>query len=169
MESWIDAQAKKAAGADMSRRTMLKRAGVVGAGVWAVPVLQSVTAPAYATTGGTGTCGNPGQTCGQGCSGGLCQQGATCRSDSDCATGSGYYCGPTQIDGKRYCSGGANASKGTCPSTNTVRYCYTGACQNSNFCGKGGTGAYCRSGADCTSTTCVGAGGLTNNGFGTCT
>jgi hypothetical protein len=41
----------------MSRRTLMKRTAVVGAGVaWAAPVVQSLAKPAFAQTRGTPSC-----------------------------------------------------------------------------------------------------------------
>src|SRR3712207_984378 len=41
----------------MSRRTLIKRSAVVGAGmVWATPVVQSLSGPAFAQTRGSASC-----------------------------------------------------------------------------------------------------------------
>jgi hypothetical protein len=88
-----------------SRRDFLMRAGVVGAAVWTVPVIDSALAPAAAasTPNCTGVCGGACPLCGPGqgtcstnsqcasgltCSGGVCKaaQGSTCTANSQCVT-----------------------------------------------------------------------------------
>ncbi len=163
MENWFDAQAKKAAGADMSRRTMLKRAGVISAGVWAAPVLQSVTAPAYATTGvQTPVCSNVGQTCGaSGCPDGKCAQAKVCSTNADCQ--SGYVCSPAGFapDGARYCVAGNSGPAGhTCVGGTDIRkYCYTNRTScNGSTCRPSTSGGYCRTADDCTGNAAAGGG-----------
>jgi len=45
-------------GAGLSRRDLIKRGAVVGGVVWAAPVVQSLTSPAFAGTPGGGECEN---------------------------------------------------------------------------------------------------------------
>lgn len=173
MDNWLDAQAKRAAeggsGRDVSRRTMLKRAGVVGAGVWAAPVLQSVLAPTAAlATGQQTTCaGNNSPACGQGCTGGLCGQANICLSTADCQ--SGYVCGPKASDGKRYCTVGATGlASSTCASP-ADKYCYTnsGCIGNSGKCDQSSAGGYCRVDTDCKKGACTNVGAV-YAGLGVC-
>ncbi len=66
----------------ISRRDALKKAGLISAGVFAAPVIQSVTAPAFATSH---TCGNTPNACGSDpvCTG-TCPADTTCRTNADC-------------------------------------------------------------------------------------
>jgi hypothetical protein len=177
MSRWLDQVARRAAGqpaqtsptapepvrstptgstAGSSRRDFLKRAGVVGAAVWTVPVIESALAPAAAasTPNCTGVCGGacPLCTAGQGtcttnsqcasgltCSGGVCKaaQGATCTSNAQCVTN---VC----LSGT--CRGTVAGT--TCTNSNT---CLSQACLN-GVCHQSGT-LYpwntCASSADC--------------------
>jgi hypothetical protein len=173
MGSWIDRAARRAAGQaaqnrpepppvqaprpaplDSSRRDFLKRAGVVGAAVWTVPVIESALAPAAAASTPTCTnvCGGACPTCGLGkgpctqnaqcssglvCSGGVCKtaQGGTCTINANCSTN---VC----INGT--CRGTVAGS--TCAAWNT---CLSYICDNSGHCFKSIAGWYCLSSADC--------------------
>lgn len=136
-----------------SRRDFLKKAGVVGAAAWSVPVIESALAPASAASTPTcvGVCGGACPTCGLGqgpcttntqcstglvCSSGVCKtaQGGTCSTNSNCSTGVciGGTCRGT-VAGTP-CSGGT-----TCLSY----ICSGGTCHQS------AAGFYCLSSADC--------------------
>ena len=147
MSDWIDGWAKRAARKDetaelggINRREMLKRAGVVGTAVWAVPVIQSVAAPAFAasnTVCPTGASDPQAQCGGPNCV--QCGAGKTCNTNGDCFSGScvGGVC-------QRAVVGSVCSSNADCHSNR----CTGGVCTGSNY------GTACTSGDSCSSGRC---------------
>jgi hypothetical protein len=95
----------------LSRRKLLKRAGVVGAGLWALPMM---TSSASAGHGGRHTCGT-----GQQCAGDPCANQTICRPpDSSCSCvqrtdPSGFVCFCHEA---QFCSGLTPCAHGAdCP------------------------------------------------------
>ncbi len=177
MAGWVDRWAKRAASSaprpeampgdpspapspqasSHSRRAFMKKAGVVGAAVWTVPVIQSAVAPAAAASatvcsGGGGTCGvllsGPGP-CPK------CATGVACSTNNDCATGVGC----SSRTGTTVCGGPGAAcnNSGNCQYNNcTNSICgysagfFGSACgtPNGSFNGPPRNAA-CRSGSTC--------------------
>ena len=133
-----------------SRRDFLRRAGVIGSAVWAVPAMQSVLAPAAAVSGpcSQGTCG-----IGAGCT--LCPVGNFCAVSAECLT--------------NICSGGTCQAGGIGTTCATNADCTAGQCSQRGSEAKtcGGPGSTCTGPAGCTNGNCNGAtcGGL----LATCT
>ena len=125
MSSWLDRLARKTAAAEasvpngdegFSRREALRRAGIIGAAVVAVPVMDSVLSPAFASTsgGGGGTCtspSDPSAMCGgkdkKNCP--RCSFGKVCTDNQDCISkacvqphGGRGTCGPSPDGGDCY-------------------------------------------------------------------
>ncbi len=112
---------------DISRRTMLKRAGVGAAVVWSAPILSSVRVPAFARTA-TGPGGCPKNPCDS------CDVNTPCNSAFDCQNSGGAcncwvladrsscYCGPISA-----CTGFQPCQNGQCPA---------GQCCVENCCGQ---------------------------------
>lgn len=180
MGSWLDKLARSSAAesevvgdeaAGITRRDALRRAGVIGAAVVAVPMMDSVLAPAFATTSGPGggTCTKPSDgsaMCGGSAGCPRCQKGQRCKVDTDCI--SGICVEPTS--GKRASNGGV------CGPSNTGEQCYesadcaagltctgfskkhVGTCQPTGGGGGGGGGSACTSNKDC------GSGKICQNG-----
>ena len=105
----------------ISRRTMLKGAGVGAAVVWTAPILSSVRAPAFAQGSGGG-CDNK---CG-------CDLGTPCNTSIDCCNSGGAcncwvkqdlsacFCGPFDA-----CSNHQPCDNGRCPGGQT---CVSNCC-----------------------------------------
>ncbi len=166
---WIDRWARRAAAsaeppdtpspervsAATSRRDFLRRAAVVGATVWTVPVLQSVAAPVSAASGdcsqvicgiGTGCplcesgipCDVPGE-CVTGICAGVCQPGGIstpCATTADCTTGecSGRTGGPTTCGGPgSTCDVNGDCTFGNCSGNGVCGGRFT-ACSTSDVC-----------------------------------
>ncbi len=169
MSDWIDGWAKRAARKDsaaevaelggINRRDMIKRAGVVGAAVWAVPVIQSVAAPAFAAsnqlcpspTDPAAQCGGPNCT--------QCNAGKTCANNTDCFSGAcvdgvcsravvGSVCASNSDCHSNRCTGGVctGSNYGTSCSANDD--CSSGRCQF-GYCQRSKLGGQCGSTADC--------------------
>ena len=147
-DDWAKRSARRAAvppqqagdGAGMTRRDMLKKAGIVGvATVWAAPVIQSVTAPAYA------------------------QPYTPVCTPSDSSGACGGNC-PTKCGFNRTCTAGSDCLSGTCTSGKCAKSATGGSCLLGSDCNSGtclaGTcranavGGTCQSNADCTSANC---------------
>jgi hypothetical protein len=149
--SWLDRVARHAAGSSTpapgsqlgdpatptgtSRRDFLRRAGIVGAAVWTVPVIESAVAPAAAasTPTCTGVCGGTCPTCGVG-------QGP-CTTNTQCNTGLVCSAGVCKTPQGGTCTTNANCS---------TSVCISGTCQGTV------AGTTCSSGSTCLSTFCVG-------------
>lgn len=154
MSDWLDRWAKRAArpgtshsapslpGAHpdraapaTSRRNFIKKAAVVGATAWSVPVVQSVTAPAAAASGpvvgqpctGNGVCAGDGSYCYNGVCG---APGASCAGGAPCQYGN---CAPNGI------CGGLGAS---CTSYNQATQCATVSGQQI-YCSNTGSTSKC--------------------------
>ena len=172
MGDWLDGLARRAArskdespnaSSGLSRRQLLKRAGVVAGAAWTVPLIQSAVAPAAAAS-----------------------LGYQCLTDGDC--NAGFYCvggyctsAPKLAWPHETCSGnGTNKCQGAAGAVNCVSgYCPTmpvgGPCRTSTDCngtpqagasspvgcssGKicGGLGASCSQNSDCVSSNCSGS------------
>jgi hypothetical protein len=181
VKSWFDNWAKSAAKRDVprvdaaeaehegiSRRDMLKRAGVVGAAtVWAAPVIQSVMAPAYAQASNPPPVCTPSDPsgCGGTCTS-RCGFNKVCTSNTDClsnsCTGTGTkHCAKSPALGAclvasdcttGICTGAVcqkAAPAGTC-ATNSD--CTTNVC-TTNVCQKAANGGTCTTSSDCSDTT----------------
>ena len=157
MADWLDRWARRAgrpAGApnspdgarQLSRRQLLKRAGVIAGATWTVPMIQSAVAPAAAASGG-------------GCISG-CPAGSTCTTDANCASGL------TCIGG--ICGQPGKAWTGT--SCGHDNQCWSNVC-NGHTCKPAELKAPCRTSTDCrdnvncsaTTQTCGGTGASCNN------
>ena len=163
MDGWLDRWAKASAtpgsrrpagdtagSPGLSRRQLLKRAGVVAGAAWTVPLIQSAVAPAAAASGGgcTSACppGSPcgtGVTCGPGlvCLGGVCTSsgkvwtGSTCQQDYQCWSNvcKGGKCKPAEL--KMPCRISADCMDNVNCSAQTQTCGGVGAtCQNKNKC-----------------------------------
>lgn len=146
MSSRFDDWAKASARPGMSRRDVLKRAGIIGvATVWATPIVQSVGAPAFAATGICipsdpsgcgGTCPNK------------CAFGLTCTTTADCNAGLSCSGGVCKIADGQNCSGAnptgdASCASGKCGGSGSQKVCLRS------------TGAACTAGSQCASGTCT--------------
>ena len=136
MSDWLDGWAQRSArrrGRDLpddrgsgglSRRDLLKRAGIVAGAAWTLPLIQSAVAPASAASGATGL-------------------GNRCRVDGDCAGAyvcTGGYCAPPN---KQWAGG---------PCPNGASDCLSGSCNNHKHhptCNPGPTGSTCATHHDC--------------------
>ena len=187
-----DSETASTIGPATSRRDFMKKAAVVGAAVWSVPVMQTALAPAASASGGglnavcgpsqpcaapyacgtDGRCGGTGANCGGaaalcvsgGCStNGKCAAAHTAPKGSTCLTNSACTSG-TWCSGAGYCSVGVG---GTC-SGNTQ--CYTsGLGCIGNTCWPSSVGHQCRTDNDCWTIigrTCTSIN--TTTGFGVC-
>ena len=184
MSKWLDRLAKRAAheaspvslpaaeapAARSSRRDFMKKAGIVGAAAWSVPVLQTALAPAAsASVGGcTNVCGGACPPCSAGgsvcssnagcfsniCSGGVCQKasaGGTCAGGIDCLSG--------------ICSGGICQGKAVGTTCVANGECATGTQCSGRTGGPktcGGPGSTCADNAGCTYLNCNGTCGSNN-------
>lgn len=161
-----------ASGNGSSRRDFMKKAAVVGAAVWSVPVMQSALAPAASASGGnalgdpcsksapcvaplscgSGQCGGTGAVCGGAAA--LCMNGG-CRPNGLCAAAGqaprGSTCSANTACRYANCHNGVCGSPGaTCGQNNQCLYnnCSGAIC--------GGTGASCgNSGTKCASGVCL--------------
>ena len=121
----------------------MKKAAVVGAAVWSVPVMQTALAPAASASP---TNLPPGASCTastqcqfNNCAGGICGGiGATCSAGAQCAD---YGCDL----GTTKCA--TNLPKGQNSSCSQNSACTSGIYCGSNTCG--GTGATCTTDAQC--------------------
>lgn len=146
MSSRFDDWAKASARPGMSRREVMKRAGLIGvATVWATPIVQSVGAPAFAATGVCipsdpsgcgGTCPNK------------CALGLTCASSGDCSSGLTCRTGVCKVADDQPCQGTNNTTRDT--------NCASGKCGSGNpkLCLRS-TGAACTSNGQCANGTCL--------------
>ena len=158
-----DAIASQAQG--LTRRTLLQRSAVVGAGLWATPLLQSALAPAAAASANpcATTCGGTCPTCGPGT--------GPCSTNTQCTTGLCYsglcvipYGATTPCTASVQCRSGncsgTPSSAGTCLASwpgvtcTADNQCLSGKCNGGN-CFENGLGGACRTTTDCTdNTTC---------------
>jgi hypothetical protein len=163
----------------LSRRDLIKRASVVGAAVWATPVLQTALAPAASASGPTP---DPCLTTGTCPPGAPCTTDADCGSD-DCNTGTGV-CRASGVDGT--CSANvdcltANCASGVCDEAwpggpcQANADCMSGICQANKTCATSPLYKPCRTAADCGSGVFCASTGLGGGicatawpGFGTC-
>lgn len=100
----------------ISRRKLLKSAGVVGAVAWAVPALTSFETPAFASTANKSCASIPFQQAGGSCA--QCSGSSLgCGGDSSCAC---------HINVKGCCFCGANASCSALPTCTTSKTCPKG-------------------------------------------
>jgi len=178
MSSWLDRLAKRAAheaspvslptteapAASPSRRDFMKKAGIVGAAAWSVPVLQTALAPAASASvpscvnvcGGTcPKCSAGGSVCTSNagcfsdiCSGGVCQKagaGGTCAGNTDCLSGS--------------CSAGFCQGGGIGTTCVVQGDCAAGQCSQRTGGPRtcGGPGSTCANDAGCTYGNCNGS------------
>lgn len=157
--SWLDNWAKSSArpaqtgGDGMSRRQMLKRAGIVAGVAWTAPLIQSATAPAYAYNTCTTNCANgfpctsPGQCASGICTNGYCSASAGWPGDA-CSGNGGNKCHGFDTDGLVSCRNGVCptiAAGGPCRSSAD---CVSGViCAANHVCG--GSGATCTNNAQC--------------------
>lgn len=159
--------------AGMSRRDLIRRAGVVGAVAWTVPLIETVVAPDYAAaSGGGGTC-EPSDP--SGCGGTCptrCGTGKTCTQDSDCQGGCDLTTKKCVAShGGGACTENAGCDTGTCIN-DTCAYlsagapcthgdqCYSNSCTGSTTktCAKSPDGGRCGTNVDCASGGCGGSG-----------
>lgn len=175
MSDWLDDAAKAAAGdqaADegqgLSRREALRRAGLIGAAVWAAPVVQTVLAPSASahshqqpgtcsgwTDANGGFCGGTG-----GCP--KCGAGKICTSNSDCLSGE---CTGTKK--RKTCAKSTVGEPCRSGSDCTTGVCRNGVCQSAPSTGGCQTNADCPSGHVCANGVCkpptTGGGGCTSS------
>lgn len=198
MTNWFDAWAKssaKEAGrtepadaspspapAGINRREVLKRAGIIGAAtVWATPVIQSVSPPAYALLGSIlpQQCTAPDGTCGDlndGCTS-VCppDQNKRCADNNDCDgtcnTANPKVCVKSAVGG--HCTTNTGCTQNRCNLTNSTcekgaaaapctadSQCKSGKCLATNVCGTTANGPCytsgdCNSGKFCVNGTCT--------------
>ena len=152
--------------AGFTRRDALRRAGIIGAAVVAVPVMDSVLSPAFATTsgGGGGTCtspSDPAAMCGgkdkKGCQ--RCQFGQACGDNNDCiskkcvepkgSAGKGVKgtCGPSATGGECYENNDC-AKSDRCTNYNSA---HIGTCTPKSTGGTSTAGQVCKTNQDCKS------------------
>ena len=139
MSDWLDGWARRAARPEdradapsaargLSRRQLLKRAGVVAGATWSAALIQSAVAPAASASGGPTPCTS-------GCADGtICSPAGT--STTLCASG---YCGSNSLCATK------SWTLGTC---GTNSDCYSNVCTG-GVCQKGTAGAVCNAQADC--------------------
>ena len=154
MADWLDRWARRAArptdapnspdGArQLSRRQLLKRAGVVAGATWTVPMIQTALAPPAAASGaGPGLPGSP------------------CTSGTQCNTG---YCDPTGVCGSPtvFWAGHGCTTNSDCWSL----ICLGGVCKPGPLAGTCSTAADCQNNINCTANgqTCGGPGASCQN------
>lgn len=156
-DDWAKSSARRAAeptpetqASGISRREMLKKAGIVGAAtVWAAPVVQSVMAPATAQvspppiptcTAPDGSCGSPAKNCTSVCPP---DQNRACADNSDCdgnCSGTPLVCVKAPVGGHCYTNTGCTQAR----CNTTTQTCLTGA-----------TGATCTANSQCVTNKCT--------------
>lgn len=154
MADWLDGWARRAArSADqvdsagsaprdgLSRRQLLKRAGVAVGAAWTVPLIQTALAPpAAASGGGSGVIGS------------------SCTTDSQCASGlvcQGSFCTQT---GMSWTGGGCNVNTD----------CWSNVCVG-GVCKPGPLSASCRTSADCANNISCAASQICGDSGASCT
>ena len=156
MGDWLDGWARRAArskdeptsaASSLSRRQLLKRAGVVAGAAWTVPLIRTALAPPASASPGCAP---------------NCVNGTSCVSSIECASG---YCNPTThlcaTSGKGWATSGCSQDSD----------CWSDVCGNNNRCEAGDLSAPCRTAADCksdvncstTTYTCGGTGASCTN------
>lgn len=158
-----------------TRRQLLQRSAAVGAAALASPVIQSVTAPAWAVSGqcsdasqcppGNGTCSTAtcvGGTCGfafapsstlcgpQSCSNGTATAASHCDGAGACVSGAStscgnYVCNPSTSACYTSCTTNADCASGVTCSGGVCRKAQGVACTGDNECASG----FCTDGVCC--------------------
>ena len=138
MSSRFDDWAKASARPGMSRRDVMKRAGIIGvATIWATPIVQSVGAPAFATSPICIPSDPSG--CGASCPS-RCSLNLVCNSTLDCASGLTCKSGLCKVSDDQTCQGAngpakdANCASGKCGGGNTCLRSQGATCTNKNQC-----------------------------------
>lgn len=122
----------------LTRRDVIKRAGVIGAAAWTVPVLQTALAPAASASVPPDPCAG---VCTVTCK---CKAGSgTCSTNTQCATGTVCIGGVCRIP---YGSTATCSSNAQCQSLNCVN----------GICGKAWTNTTCTQDNQCLSNKCNG-------------